>query len=202
MIKQRHYYAYKVLSIFLLCFLSPIASAVIVHIDSSTSMIHTSGGVSGTGYGDLSISGSFQVEESVRIPGSPVTNLSFTNVNIVINPSPVDAINGIFLTSALYDGYNFSNSIVCTPMVGVTCPNVSITGTYDGSTFTLSGYSFSGSPGDYIYTSTISAAVVPLPATFWLLGTGLLWLLGTARRKKQLRYNNRRWWNRWFKFGQ
>jgi hypothetical protein len=37
---------------------------------------------------------------------------------------------------------------------------------------------------DFVMTASIPAAVVPLPAAAWLFGSGLLGLIGVARRKK------------------
>ena len=72
-------------------------------------------------------------------------------------------------------GYNFAQSN-------------NFTGTGDGSNFSIAwtalavGGAIDGQTGTYNVTGTYS--VVPVPAAAWLMGSGLLGLVGIARRRK------------------
>ena len=163
----------QVPGVLLLAFWVTTSSATVVQIDSSSSVIQTGGGLAGTGYGFLSISGTFEVIETTP------SSLSFTNLNIIVAPSIVSpgvTISDLLFSTASYDGYNFSNAIACVHVEGVICPDGNISGTYDGSTFALTGYYFSGNPDDYTYTSYINATAVPLPASLWLFMSGIICL--------------------------
>jgi hypothetical protein len=77
---------------------------------------------------------------------------------------------------------------------GVTYLNPTLRGLEsDTDTVTITGLNsinvdwFAGTPGDYIrvLTDFSPGAVVPVPAAVWLFGSGLVGLLGIARRKKR-----------------
>jgi len=75
--------------------------------------------------------------------------------------------------------------------------NAAVTGTYTASTGAysmtwnslISGGPFNGNTGTWTLTGVVnggsSPAPVPLPATVWLMGSGLLGLVGVARRKQK-----------------
>lgn len=44
--------------------------------------------------------------------------------------------------------------------------------------------SFDGTPYSEVYSVTVEASVIPVPAAAWLFGSGLLGLVGIARRRK------------------
>ena len=75
---------------------------------------------------------------------------------------------------------------------GVTYQNPGLRGLEGGDTVTITSLDTiivdwsAGSPGDYIrvLTDFSPGAVIPIPASVWLFGSGLLGLIGIARRKK------------------
>ena len=170
-----------------LAVLSFNASAAIVQIDSSTSIIHTSGGLFGIGYGDLSISGSFNLNQTPHsLEGWDL--LVFEDIDILVgapgfqSPSITSALSD---SNALYNGDTFQSSIYCVYVVGVICPTDTVTGSYDGTSFSMTRNYFSGYPDDFSYSIVINGTVsaVPVPAAVWLFGSGLIGLIGIARRK-------------------
>lgn len=75
---------------------------------------------------------------------------------------------------------------------GVNYLNPSLRGLESGDSVTIAGLNsinvdwFAGTPGDYIrvLTDFSPGAVVPVPAAIWLFGSGLIALVGFARRKR------------------
>lgn len=157
------------------------ASAAIVRIDSAASVIQTSGGITGKGYGDLALSGTFEVTQPRP------KNLSFDEFDIEVTPeiaSPDVDIEDLLFNGAIYDGFNFENGLACIAVVGVICPEARISGTFDGKNFYLEGYYFSNIADDYSYTTILKGTVIPLPAAGYLLLSGLVGLVGYARRQR------------------
>ena len=77
--------------------------------------------------------------------------------------------------------------------LGVTYENPTLRGLESGDTVTITGLKTinvdwsAGSPGDYIRVLTnFSPSAVPVPAAVWLFGSGLLGLIGVARRNKDI----------------
>jgi hypothetical protein len=155
--------------------------ATVVKIDSANSVIHTGGGLAGGGYGDLTLSGTFDVAVSDSV-------LLFSNFNIQIQPalaSPDVTAATLLGDMAFYaDGYHFQMAYLCD--FGMTCPTSQISGTYDGSNFSLTGFYFSGIADDYSYTTQLNASAVPVPASAWLLGSALMGMGGLARRRNSI----------------
>lgn len=79
---------------------------------------------------------------------------------------------------------------------GVDCLNPAARGLEAGDIVTISGLNtisvgwFASTPGDYIrvLTDFSPAAVVPVPAAVWFFPSGLLGLIGVAKRKKLIQY--------------
>lgn len=165
---------------------SGISSAAIIQIDSSTSVIHTSGGLAGGGYGDLFISGSFNLDQ-VPFSLEGWDELLFQDIDVVVDglgfQSP--SITSALPDSAAYNGSIFSNSVACIALVGVICPTDNVNGSYDGTNFSMTRYYFSGNPDDYSYEIVITGTVVPVPAAAWLFCSGLIGLFGFSRKKKK-----------------
>lgn len=160
---------------------SSASYSAIVQIDSLNSVIHTSGGITGGGYGDLTVSGSFNLTQSGNF-------LIFQDIDVLVTPAIANSTN-IPLplpTGASYDGFNFSDGLVCIAVVGVICPTDDIMGTYDGISFEMNRIFFSGFPDDYAYDINISGVVsaVPVPAAIWLFASGLFSLFLFKRNKK------------------
>lgn len=159
---------------------SSVSSATIIQIDSSSSIIHTSGGIAGIGYGDLSISGSFNITQSpFSLAGWE--SLVFEDIDIAISsPGIFPPLDSALPIDALYDGSFFHNSAVCIALVGAICPTDEVTGTFDGTNFSMTRLYFSGIADDYTYEIIINGSVsaVPVPAAVLLLGSGLIALYG------------------------
>jgi len=157
---------------------SGISSAAIVEIDSAASIIHTSGGFSGSGYGDLAVSGSF----NVTVSGNA---LVFENIDVVVTPAILNTTpySLPLPTTTTYDGTNFSQGIYCIALEGVICPTDNTMGSYDGTNFVMNRLFFSGYPDDYSYDITIVGTVsaVPVPAAIWLFASGFSGLLFLSR---------------------
>lgn len=174
---------------------SNISSAAIVQIDPSTSGIQTSGGLAGTGYGFLTLSGSFNlIQEPSALPGW--YNLTFEDIDIVVgapgfqSPTITSALPNY---SAAYDGNLFAGGVICIYVEGIICPTDNTTGSYNGTSFSMSRDYFSGSPDDFNYTIIINGTIsaVPVPAAIWLFGSGLIGL-GIAKRKHKRRLHTSR----------
>jgi len=65
------------------------------------------------------------------------------------------------------------------------------TGTGDGTNFSIGwtslivGGPFNGQIGTYNVTGTYAVAAIPVPAAAWLMGSGLIGLVGVARRRRK-----------------
>lgn len=58
-------------------------------------------------------------------------------------------------------------------------------GTYSISWMVQTPYDFGGGTGDYVSTNvTMNFAAVPIPGALWLLGSGLIGLVGVARARR------------------
>ena len=161
------------------------ASAAVVHINPETSSILTSGGIGGNGLGTLLLAGSFNVSVDNN-------TILFQNIDVhiaaIFYPSTGETVTApsdytvpfdIIPAFAMFDPVTntFSNATLGTA-------TNSWYGTYDGTHLTLNQYYNSNYIDDIIYDQTINATVVPIPATVWLMGTGLMMLAGTIKRKK------------------
>ena len=168
---------------------SEASTAEIIQIDSSASGIQTSGGLVGSGYGDLSISGSFNLYQTpYSLEGWDL--LIFEDIDVLVgdpgflSPSITSALPDY---NAIYNGNIFENSIFCILVVGVICPTDNITGSYDGTNFSMKRNYFSGFADDFSYSIVINGTVsaIPVPAAVWLFGSGLIGLAGFAKRNKE-----------------
>jgi len=160
-----------------------ISTAVVIQINPG-SVVHTAGGITGGGYGDLSISGSFNL---TQVPFSQPgwDQLIFENIDVVVSAPGFQSpdITSPLPASALYNGNIFENSLVCVLVTGGICPQDTVTGTFDGSNFNMQRLFFSGIADDYEYQIFISGTAVPVPAAVWLFGSGLIALFAMAKRK-------------------
>ena len=53
----------------------------------------------------------------------------------------------------------------------------------EADTYLLRNYGYGGTGGTWDYTWTFEVTTVPVPAAVWLFGSGLIGLVGLARRK-------------------
>ena len=91
-----------------------------------------------------------------------------------------------------YANWNGTNFLQGTDTTGANGTSTSASGTTSGNTFDLeyssyiTGGSFDGQTGFWHLQGTFTEAApeVPVPAAVWLFGSGLLGLVGVARRKK------------------
>jgi hypothetical protein len=76
--------------------------------------------------------------------------------------------------------FDYFQLVEADPLLGILDPPV-----VDTLSFTLTLNSFSSDTVDvFVDSDGFANHVVPLPAAFWLLGSGLIGLIGVARRKK------------------
>ena len=86
---------------------------------------------------------------------------------------------------SIFDNDTYSSWSDCVPgALGCGLNSLSTTGTLTVSAILNAGenYFLDGDVGGWVYTDTVSA--VPVPAAVWLFGSGLIGLIGMARRKK------------------
>lgn len=106
--------------------------------------------------------------------GSSVGSTTINNqpsANISLNTGGLAYING-------YVGSNFGLGLWC-----ATCSDGGSTGTGPGGIYDYMVFDGLVGAGAATLTVTYEASVVPIPATVWLFGSGLLGLVGMARRK-------------------
>jgi len=149
---------------------------------------------SGTGTGSLDNAGAFPYSLTTTV-NVVVPSFSITTSAVVTS---TDVFNGSFaggslsVTSATADELTCSGSaLVCTTLT----LNVSASAAATGSISNAGGSVSTGAAGAGLSTFTIGAGTpvitaspppppaVPLPPAVWLLGSGLLGLIGTARRR-------------------
>ena len=164
-----------------------ISTAVVIQIDPG-SVVYTAGGLNGSGYGDLTISGSFNL---TQVPFSPLPGweqLIFENIDVVVSAPGFQSpgITSPLPVSALYNGNVFESSLACVLVIGGVCPQDTVTGTFDGSNFNMQRLFFSGIADDYEYQIFISGTAVPVPAAVWLFGSGLIGLFAMAKRRARV----------------
>ena len=162
---------------------SGLSSAAIIQIDASSSNIHRTGGIAGVN-DNLSVSGSFNLTQ-VPFSLDGWDQLIFEDIDIVVGAPGISPLNTPLPASALYNGSIFENSLVCITLVGVICPTDNVKGTYDGTNFSMNRFYSDGFIDGFNYEIIINGSVsaVPVPAAVWLFGSGLLGLIGIARKK-------------------
>jgi len=163
---------------------SSLTSAAVIQIDSSTSSIHRTGGIAGVN-DFISVSGTFNL---TQIPFSldGWDELIFEDIDIIVGSPGISPLNSPLPESALYNGRNFENGLVCTAVVGAFCPTDNVNGIYNGTIFSMNRFYSDGFIDGFNYEIIINGSVsaVPVPAAAWLFGSGLIGLFGISRRKK------------------
>lgn len=151
-----------------------------VVINQSSSIIHTSGGQTGEGYGDIQIWGTIQITTgsgSIQFDGSGVvTNDPYEEFTFPEYPGS-------------FDGFNFSGSEETFPPGNVN----SYSGTFDGTTLQMSGTynepAFDGYVYDYTITNLASASAVPTLSQWGLISFTLVLAIAGAvlmRRRRRV----------------
>jgi hypothetical protein len=88
------------------------------------------------------------------------------------------------------DAFNlFSAPQIAVPVGYISGTNISGNATKNGASFATLGFALGSyvstlTNGSFTDTVTVNVSAVPIPAAAWLFGSGLLGLVGIARRKK------------------
>jgi len=152
---------------------------VVIHyaIDADSSVIHTSGGISGGGFGDLTIDGSFDIR--LFEPSSPLATIF---ENIAVSSSPASAFE-----FPAYIGIDSApGNLTAYIQLGTQSnpsgfPSNHYTATLNQLThqLTIVGTYYEPFADGFIYDYTIHTTIVPEPSTAMLLALGIAALAGT-----------------------
>ena len=129
-------------------------------------------------------SGVIEGESPYQISGSlkvivDGNSIQFENIDVVT--TPLDVSNELLIPAiGSYDGLNFeySENPSSLPVLGNW-----YAGTFDGNALFMQATTYNGTLYDFTI-NTLSISAVPIPSAVWLFGSGLLSLIGVARRKK------------------
>lgn len=111
-----------------------------------------------------------------------VGTFELTGLDLLVDGSPA-AINGVTFDAATTNigDYQDGGQLIA--------PTISFTGTSATIAFGFADWQLAGDqPEIYFEVTTAPVSTVLVPAAVWLFGSGLLGLLGTARRKKSALY--------------
>ena len=148
------------------------------------SIVMDAAGFFGAVQGGLSVSQT--LSGSGAVPAS--NNASFFGVNIPIGPSPM--VTTTWDTTAIGTVALGTNPSGTLPLVADTVVNTNVTTgseTGIGGSPMLAG-PFAGNSANFAFTSIHIDSItseVPVPAAVWLFGSGLIGLVGVARRRKK-----------------
>jgi hypothetical protein len=150
-------------------------------IDSNTSVILTSGGASGTGIGDLEISGTFDF----RLFDGPETASIFENIAVATSPASAFVFPGYVGFDVLDNIGTFGQRGTESNPLGL--PDNTYFATFDKFTHELdiTGVYYEPVLDGLVYEYTINTTIIPEPSTALLLGCGLL-ALWAGRRARRL----------------
>jgi hypothetical protein len=176
---------------------APNASAALV-IDFSTGGAGSGGTITDFGGGDIVGTdiniGLLTVDGSTGSDGAYVANalLNFSTgsntIDIVGSVAGLGIAAGTTLLSGSFDSWSFG-PVGSNEVFNGSGPDIKDIGLLrelgvDPSTpFNFFGFSVESSNGSVISTDIVNTAVVPVPAAVWLFGSGLLGLVGVARRR-------------------
>jgi hypothetical protein len=139
---------------------------------------------------DGAASGGDQTVMSIKLDGSVWVNLVDTGVNFAGNSFGyyLGTVNGTFYSDTSLNG-DTADHMLAYQGTGDTIqlPNIA-PGTWTANEYALAWEDLPASAADFDYNDMVlmveSVEPVPVPAAVWLFGSGLLGLIGMARRKK------------------
>ena len=147
-------------------------------IDSNTSVILTSGGASGTGIGDLGISGTFDFHLFDPAQSASI----FENVAVSTSPASAFAFPG-------YVGFDFLDNIGLLGQRGMESnplglPDNTYFAIFDkfSHEIDITGVYYEPVLDGLVYEYTINTTIIPEPSTISLLASGLIAIATTRRR--------------------
>lgn len=130
-------------------------AASVYNFAISGGVINTSGGITGDGFGTLSVSGTFKAIFTD-------TTIQITDINVSTNPGSLFAFPDY---EGTFDGASFSGSQTI-PLLGI---DDVYSGTFDGTNFYVAGVYHEPFYDGYQYNYSISALGSPVPAPGALL---------------------------------
>ena len=118
------------------------------------------------------------LDDAALVPTSnPLDLLAF---QAILNPGEITQSESIFTNPAIFSFDPFGGYLFLEGPLGFFDQQPFIWSAYDGST----GAVFTGlTSGDWSYQGNAPVPQVPVPAAVWLFGSGLIGLIGVARRK-------------------
>ena len=176
----------------------PLNAAAAFVIDFGTGLLGAGGTMTNTGtsilgtdifIGSLVVQGTTSSDGTYEVDALLNFDTSANTIAIVGDVSSL-GISGDTLLSGSFASYSYSVYPGPNEVFDATGPDAKSSGLLAAlgipldTNFEFFGFAIESANGTVVSTDFINTAVVPVPAAAWLFGSGLVGLLGIARRKK------------------